>query len=107
MVAAFGGNDVRCARYATFGTKALSSNVLRAMRDRSACLLANHGMVVAEKDLDRAMWAAVELETLARQYYHACLLGKVTLLSPAEIERVRVKFRSYGPSSNEVEVADS
>ncbi len=107
MVAAFGGNDVRCARYATFGTKALSSNVLRAMRDRSACLLANHGMVVAEKDLDRAMWAAVELETLARQYYHACLLGKVTLLSPAEIERVRVKFRSYGPSSNELEVADS
>ena len=99
MVAAFGGNNVRCASYATFGTKALSRNVLRAMKGRSGCLIANHGMVVAERTLDRAMWAAVELETLAKQYYHARILGKVTILPPAEIDRVLAKFRTYGAAS--------
>jgi len=71
MIAAFGGNTVRCADYATFGTEALSNNVIQAMQDRSACLLANHGMLVAGTDLDNAMWAAVELEALSKQYYLA------------------------------------
>jgi len=96
MVAAFGGNTVRCADYATFGTAALSDNIMQAMQDRSACLLANHGMVVAGQDLDKAMWAAIELETLAQQYYHASLLGGMVILPGSEIDTVLEKFKHYG-----------
>ena len=97
MIAAFGGPTVRCADYATFGTPELSANVIAAMEDRSACLLANHGMIACGADLDRAMWAAVELETLARQYYHALQLGDMVLLDDREMARVARKFASYGP----------
>lgn len=96
MIAAFGGDTVRCAEYATYGTPELSSNIVDAMKDRSACLMANHGMVVAGGDLDKAMWAAVELETLARQYYHAKLGGGVILLPEEEIKVVLEKFKNYG-----------
>ncbi|MEM6987118.1 MAG: class II aldolase/adducin family protein, partial [Pseudomonadota bacterium] len=71
--------------------------IIEAMRERSACLMANHGMVVAGPDLDKCMWAAVELETLAKQYYHACLADAVVLLYDEEIERVLSAFSSYGP----------
>lgn len=97
MIAAFGGNTVRCADYATFGTQELSDNILSAMQDRNACLLANHGMIATGKDLDKAMWAAIELETLCKQYYHACLLGGMQVLPDAEMAIVSEKFKSYGP----------
>ncbi|MEZ5773660.1 MAG: class II aldolase/adducin family protein [Hyphomicrobiaceae bacterium] len=96
MVAAFGGNDVRCARYATFGTEALARNVLAALEGRSACLMANHGMIATGADLEKAMWAAVELETLARQYWHALALGGAVILSDEEMAEVRGRFGSYG-----------
>jgi len=99
MIAAFGGSTVRCAKYATYGTPELSANALAALTDRSACLLANHGMIACGKDLDMAMWAAVELETLARQYCAALQLGDVVILDDEEMARVAEKFRSYGPSS--------
>jgi len=98
MIGAFGGATVRCADYATFGTPELSRNVLEAMRERSACLLANHGMVACGKDLDKAMWAAVELETLSRQYFHSLQLGQPFILDDAEMDNVIEKFKSYGPS---------
>ena len=81
MIAAFGGNSVRCADYATFGTAELSHNIVHAMRDRSACLMANHGMVVAGPSLDKTMWAAIELETLAKQFYYASAAGPVKRLT--------------------------
>lgn len=96
IIAAFGGNDVRCADYATYGTAELSDNIIRAMKDRSACLMANHGMVTAGADLDEAMWAAVELETLARQYYHARTAGELNVLPDEEVAVVREKFKDYG-----------
>lgn len=96
MVAAFGGNSVVCADYATFGTPDLSANILDAMHERSACLLANHGMIAAGKDLDAAMWAAVELETLAKQYYHAKLGGGMIILPDDEMAVVIEKFKNYG-----------
>lgn len=96
MIAAFGGNSVRCADYETFGTPELSTSILYAMRERSACLLANHGMVVGGKDLDNAMWAAVELETLSKQFYHAQLAGNMTILPDDEMSKVLDKFQSYG-----------
>lgn len=96
MIAAFGGNDLRCAGYATFGTDALSDLAAEAMRDRSACLLANHGMIAIGETLDKAMWRAVEVETIARQYYHSLLIGGPVLLSDAAIEETRRKFGGYG-----------
>jgi L-fuculose-phosphate aldolase len=96
MIAAFGGTDIRCADYATFGTEALSRAVLAAMEGRNACLMANHGMIAAGPDLDRAMWLAVELETLARQYFNTLLIGGPVLLGEAEIADAAKSFASYG-----------
>lgn len=96
MIAAFGGNSVRCADYETFGTPELSASINKAMVDRSACLLANHGMIAAGKDLDKAMWAAVELETLSKQYYYSKLSGDMTILPDDEMAVVSEKFKSYG-----------
>ena len=96
MIAAFGGNSVRCADYETFGTPELSASINKAMVDRSACLLANHGMIAAGKDLDKAMWAAVELETLSKQYYYSKLAGDMMILPDDEMAVVSEKFKSYG-----------
>lgn len=96
MIARFGGTDVRCAPYATYGTEALSALTLTAMEDRNACLLAHHGMVVAGKDLRHAQALAIELESLAEQYWRASLLGTPNNLPDAEIIRVLEKFQSYG-----------
>jgi len=97
MIAAFGGHTVRCADYATFGTPELSANILKALKKRSACLMANHGMVVAGANLDKAMWAAVELETLSQQYYFASARPGMAILPKSEIKTVLKKFANYGP----------
>lgn len=95
MIATFGGDDVRCAAYATFGTAALSDAVVAALQGRTACLMANHGMMVGGRDLEQAMWRAVELEALARQY-HACLAtGAPVLLPPDAIADAQRQFRDY------------
>lgn len=96
MIAAFGGPNIRVSDYARYGTKALSDNVIAGLEGRSACLLANHGMIATGSSLEKAMWAAVELETLAKQYYHSLLIGGPVLLSDAEIEGVRLSFANYG-----------
>lgn len=66
MMAAFGGHDIRCAGYARYGTAELSELALAALEGRNGCLLANHGMIAVGPNLDKAMWLAVELETIAR-----------------------------------------
>lgn len=98
MIALFGGNEVRCAEYATYGTQALSDHVLKAMQGRKACLLANHGMLVAGENLTKAMWLSAELETLAQQYYHALQLGGAVILSDEEMAEVHAKLANYGPN---------
>ncbi len=97
MIAAAGGPSVRCADYATFGTKELSRNVLAALEGRTCCLMANHGMLATGPTLKKAMWLAVELETLARQYYLTLAIGGPVVLSDEEIARVMERFKSYGP----------
>lgn len=96
MIAAFGGTDVRCAPYATFGTKELSAHAVEALKGRMGCLLANHGMIALGESLEKAMWRAVELETIARHYYHALILGDPHILSVQEINETLVKFADYG-----------
>lgn len=96
MIALFGGNDVRCAEYATYGTQALSDHVLKALQDRKACLLANHGMLVVGENLTKTMWLAAELEALAQQYYHALQLGGAVILTDEQMEEVHAKLANYG-----------
>ena len=96
MVAVAGGDNIRCSPYATFGTPELSAHAVSALEGRMACLLGHHGMIAVGPSLARALWLAVEVETLARQY-HGCLqIGKPPLLSKAEIELVRKKMAGYG-----------
>ncbi len=96
MIAAFGGNSVRCAGYARYGTAALANLAAEAMRDRTACLLANHGMIVIGDNLGTAMWRALELETIARQYVLSLSIGGPVILSDDAIEETRKSFESYG-----------
>lgn len=96
MIAAFGGRDVRCAPYATYGTAALAGHALAALDGRDACLLANHGMVACGATLERAMWLAVELEALARQYCQALLIGEPVLLTDEEVAETAAKLAGYG-----------
>ncbi|MBI3525807.1 MAG: class II aldolase/adducin family protein [Betaproteobacteria bacterium] len=96
MIARFGGKDVRCASYATFGTQELSDAALLALQDRSACLLAHHGMIVCGSDLKQALALAVELETLCEQYWRVLQIGAPKLLPDEEMERVLEKFSGYG-----------
>jgi L-fuculose-phosphate aldolase len=100
MIACAGGDTIRCAPYATFGTEQLSKHAVAALQDRSACLLAHHGMIAIGPSLSRAMWLAVEVETLARQY-HGCLqIGTPPLLPADEIEIVRARMAGYGPGDS-------
>lgn len=96
MIAAFGGADIRCSDYARFGAEALSRTALEALEGRNACLLANHGAIAVGPTLDRAMWLAVELETLAKQYCLALTIGGPRLLSEAQIAETAAAFGEYG-----------
>lgn len=106
MMAAFGGTDVRCAGYARFGTAELSKLALQALEGRTACLLANHGMIATGPNLDKAMWLAVELETIARQYYLSLLIGGPHVLSEGEIAETAAAFGSYGVQDREPAAAE-
>lgn len=96
MIARFGGDTIRCAEYSIFGSKMLSTVALQAMADRKGCLLANHGLLVAGRDLNEALALAVELEELCEQYWRACQLGNPVLLSAGEMAEVLEKFKGYG-----------
>ena len=96
MVAVAGGDNVRCSGYALFGTEELSLLALVALRERKACLLANHGLIAAGRDLAEAMAVAVEVEALAEQYCHALQIGEPTVLSEQEMTAVRQQFSGYG-----------
>ncbi|MBI1273594.1 MAG: class II aldolase [Alphaproteobacteria bacterium] len=97
MVAAAGGSNIRCARYATYGSPELGAAACEALEGRNACLLANHGIVALGQTLEKAMWLAVEVEAVARQYLLALSVGRPVLLDAAEMARVLKKFGNYGP----------
>lgn len=96
MIAVAGGDNIRCAPYALFGSQALSDAALAALQDRRACLLANHGMIALGRDLDQALAVAVEVETLCEQYWRALQAGEPRLLSPAQMAEVMEQFKGYG-----------
>jgi L-fuculose-phosphate aldolase len=98
MVAVAGGDDIRCAPYATFGTQALSDHAVHALDGRRACLLAHHGMIAVGASLEAALALAVEVETLAEMYWRALAIGEPTLLTADEMRAVVEKFDRYRSS---------
>jgi len=96
MIAVAGGQDIRCADYALFGTQALSNAAITALKDRKACLLANHGMIAVGKTLQQAVDIAIEVETLCEQYWRALQVGSPHLLSNDEMAEVFEQFKDYG-----------
>jgi L-fuculose-phosphate aldolase len=96
MIACAGGPNIRCAGYHTYGTHELSLAAIEALEGRTCCLLANHGMVATGANMAKAMWLAIEMETLARQYIVALQLGVPNILPDDEIARVVAKFKNYG-----------
>lgn len=98
MVGVAGGTTVRCADYATFGTQALSDHALKALDGRFACLLGQHGQISLGKDLEQALWLAIEVETLSRMYVQVLTLGEPPILPDDEMARVldQMKRMSYG-----------
>src|SRR5262245_20190140 len=99
MIAAAGGSNIRCVPYITYGTQELADAALKALKDRNACLLANHGMIVVGPTLKKAMWLAVEVETLAAQYCGALQGGKPHIIADAQIRTVMEKFQTYGQAA--------
>ena len=95
MIALAGGEDIKCAEYATFGTEELSKNVINALKDRSACLMSNHGQVAFGKDLDQAFELAQEIENICHQYTIAIKLGEPKILSLEEMKKVLEKAKDY------------
>ncbi len=96
MIALAGGDSIRCAPYALFGSQTLSDHALAALYDRKACLLANHGMIAIGETLDKALRIAEEVETLCEQYLRALQIEEPHLLTHEEMREVHEKFKGYG-----------
>ena len=95
MVAVAGGFDIKCAEYETFGTRKLSKNILKALKGRKACLIANHGQIAFETNLSKAFELAEEVENISLQYITSLKLGKPKILSKNEMKKVLSKAKNY------------
>ena len=95
MIALAGGEDIKCAEYATFGTEELSNNIIKALEKRSACLMSNHGQVAFGKNLEDAFELAQEIENICQQYVIAIKIGKPKILSFEEMQKVLNKAKDY------------
>ena len=95
MVAVAGGEDLKCTKYATFGTKQLSKNIIKALKNRSACLIANHGQVAFGSNLEKAFELAQEIENICHQYINALRIGIPKILSKKEMKIVLGKFKNF------------
>ena len=93
MVAVAGGEDLKCTKYATFGTKQLSKNIIKALKNRSACLIANHGQVAFGENLEKAFELAQEIENICHQYINALRIGIPKILTKKEMKIVLGKFK--------------
>ena len=96
MIAMAGGDNIPCAPYALFGTQSLSDGAIAALKDRKACLLANHGMIAIGRDLKQALAITQEVETLCEQYWRALQIGQPYILSQQEMAEVFEQFKGYG-----------
>jgi L-fuculose-phosphate aldolase len=95
MVAMAGGHNIKCAKYATYGTRELSKNILKALNGRKACLIANHGQIAFDVNLSKAFELAEEVENISLQYITALKLGNPKILSLKEMNKVLSKAKNY------------
>jgi len=95
MVGVAGGYDIKCTKYATFGTRTLSNNILSALKNRSACLIGNHGQIAFGENLDKAFELAQEVENICNQFINALRIGKPKILSKKEMKIVLGKMKNY------------
>ena len=95
MVALAGGSDIKCAKYATFGTQELSDNIIEALENRKACLMSNHGQVAYGDNLNSAFELAEEVENICHQYINAIKLGEPKILSSSEMDVILEKVKNY------------
>ncbi|MEK9959661.1 MAG: class II aldolase/adducin family protein [Pelagibacteraceae bacterium] len=95
MVAVAGGEDIKCTKYATFGTRKLSNNILSALKNRSACLIGNHGQIAFGENLEKAFELAQEIENICHQYIYALRIGIPKILSKKEMKIVLGKMKNY------------
>lgn len=93
---ALAGPDVKCAKYATFGTRELAENAFQAMENRKAVLLANHGLLAGAEDLANAFNITEEIEYCAELYYRTKSIGEPVVLTDGEMEIMAEKFKTYG-----------
>ncbi len=109
MVGVAGGTTIRCARYATFGTQALSDAAIEALHDRLACLLGHHGQISLGRSLEGTLALAIEVETLARLYVQILPIGEPSVLPDDEMARVLEQMRnmSYGNAPDLAGVGDA
>lgn len=103
MVAVAGGETIRVAPYARFGTQALSDHALEALEDRRACLLANHGMIALGATLEKALNLAVEVENLASCYWRCLQVTRPAILTSDQMGEVLERIAAYGKQPEELE----
>ncbi len=106
MIGVTGGTSLRVSDYAEFGTQELSDTMLQAMKDRTACLLANHGQICFGPSLDKALWLAGEIEHLCHQYWAASLAGKPVILEEAQMTSVLKRFKTYGKQPEDLAMGE-
>jgi L-fuculose-phosphate aldolase len=95
MIGIVGGDDIKCTKYATFGTRKLSNNILSALKNRLACLIGNHGQIAYGENLDKAFELAQEVENICNQYINALRIGIPRILSKKEMKIVLSKMKNY------------
>jgi len=95
MIALAGGDNIKCAKYATFGTQELSNNIIDALENRRACLMSNHGQVAFGENLESAFELAEELENICHQYINTIKLGNPKILSSSEMDVILEKVKNY------------
>ena len=95
MIALAGGNNIKCAKYATFGSQELSDNIIEALENRKGCLMSNHGQVTFGENLNSAFELAEELENICHQYINTIKLGEPKILSSNEMDIILEKIKNY------------
>ncbi|MGW2920482.1 class II aldolase/adducin family protein [Streptomyces angustmyceticus] len=98
MTAALGG-PVRVAPYALYGSDELAAHMLAALRDRTGCLLQNHGTLTYGDSLGQALDRTAQLEWMCRVWLTASSVPGHTpsLLSAEQLDAAADRLKGYGP----------
>jgi L-fuculose-phosphate aldolase len=90
------GGAPRTAPYATFGSKELADNVVKALEGRNAAMMQNHGSIAYGATMDQAVERLELLEWLAELYWRASSLGTPRVLTDKDFEAVIMQAISGG-----------